>query len=190
MEGREVLIRLLNEGDELAMAGQIKSAISKYTEGIHLISDFKNSSDIAIHFYVARGDCHFHYSEFLFAENDYIDALNCKGGKDNAYLYIELGKIYFNKKQKTDCLQTLAIAYDLGGMSIFEEEDEKYLKIIEYFINKSEENKCNVYDILENEDLSNFLVPYWEEKENSRVKEKIKIDKRPGTTWSLLDDED
>ncbi len=123
--------------DELAIKGddffdkcEYEKAIEVYKKGIEIIPEPKNLWEAKLWFTAAIGDSFWHqkkYKESL----EYLDeSLKVEGGKENAFIRLRRGQVLFELSRIDEAKKELQIGHELEGDGLFEEEDEKYLKLI------------------------------------------------------------
>lgn len=200
MEIEKQIYSSLIQGDELARVNNIQGAIKSYTNGIALLDRIEEKSMLPLHLFTARGDCYFYLSEFYLSEVDYKSANRHTYGKDSPYIWFLLGKTYCHSNKKFDCIEAFVYSYFYGGTTIFEKNEggAMYLKFIEPVIKLADENNLEVIDVYKNDNLFNIQLCDWDkivEQKTKQLSNKgvIKEERKnrpPGTTWSLLDDED
>lgn len=125
---------LCNEGDTLVEEGEVDHAIRKYLTALNLVPIPKNEWEASTWIYTALGDAYFINEEYVFAKNNYFNALNCPDGISNPLILLNLGESLVECGEIDKAKDYLLKAYMLEGYEIFSEEDEKYYELIKDLI--------------------------------------------------------
>lgn len=109
--------------------------------------------------YVAIGDCYFIKTEYKDALYYFKEALKLPNGIGNAFILLRLGQCYYELNDSEKGHNYLLQAYMVDGYDVFENEDNKYLKLIENEIKDtaidiSENDKSNNREPMVNGDMS------------------------------------
>lgn len=128
------MIRNMDLGDQKAKFDHLDEAISFYQKALEQVPDPKVNWEISLHVFTALADCYFNLGSWNQANEHYNKALLCPDGVSNGYIWLGLGQSYFeleNLEKAKDCLMS---AYMLEGIEIFEDQNEKYLSLIDEYI--------------------------------------------------------
>ncbi len=125
---------LSEEGNTLAGEENYSLALEKFKEALTLIPEPKKDWEASLWLYASIGDMFYSKKDFASAANAFYDALNCPDGVENPFVYIRLGECLFELGDEIKAREYLLRAYMLAGKDIFENEDEKYFKVIEDII--------------------------------------------------------
>ena len=164
----------LEKGDDLCEKEHFKTALIHYQKGLDKLPNPKTDWEIALHLYTALGDCYFNLGDYNLSNDSYNQALKCPDALDNGYVWLGLGQSYFELENIEKAKDALMSAYMLEGEDIFEDADEKYFNLIKQDLQQSNNLQTSEFDIEEDEDI---------------VKDKPLQNKPPGSSFSVLDNE-
>ena len=162
----------MEKGDNLCEQEHFKTALTHYQKGLDKVPEQKTNWEIALHLYTALGDCHFNLGDYELSNDSYNQALKCPGALDNGYIWLGLGQSYFELENQDKAKDSLMSAYMLEGEEIFDDQDKKYFELIKPYLAENNITKEN-------------NLP-----DNSQVNSSPPKFKPPGSSFSLLDDED
>ncbi|MES9684574.1 hypothetical protein ABWK22_17075 [Gottfriedia acidiceleris] len=128
------IVELSEEGDALFEAQDFIGAIKKFKNALELIPEPKYMWEASTWVFTALGDVYFHLEDYHEAKNYFYDAFNCPEGMGNPYILLRLGQNLYENCEKEKAKEYLLKAYMLEGQDIFEEEDPKYIKLIQELI--------------------------------------------------------
>ena len=127
---------LVEQGNELFEAGELKNALDKYETALDIVPSPKTDWEASTWLYTSIGDTFFSGGNLEAAKDNYYNALNCPDGIGNAYIHFSLGQVLYELEDYKKSKESLLKAYMLDGTAIFEDEDPKYFKAIEALIKK------------------------------------------------------
>lgn len=126
----EKVDELAIKGDDFFDKGEYEKAIEIYKKGIEIIPEPKNLWETKLWFTAAIADSFWNqkrYNEAL----EYLDeSLEVEGGEENAFIRLRRGQVLFELSRTEEAKKEFQIGYEIEGDKLFEEEDEKYLKLI------------------------------------------------------------
>ncbi|HOB12824.1 MAG TPA: hypothetical protein PK680_04610 [Novosphingobium sp.] len=123
----EEIVRLSQQGDELAEAGQYDDAIKLYSDAWRLLPEPQQQWDAALWLLAAIGDTSFLSQNFENAKNALqFCLLNCPDALGNPFLHLRLGQTQFELQDLEGAANELMRAYMGAGDDIFANEDPKY----------------------------------------------------------------
>jgi tetratricopeptide (TPR) repeat protein len=124
------IVRLGEEGDELAKVGKDPEALDKYYEAWELVPDPKQDWECSTWILSSMGELYLKHKKYDKAQHAFQSAVQCPDGLGNPYLHLRLGEIYFEKNAMDDAADELTRAYMGAGEDIFKAEDPKYLAFL------------------------------------------------------------
>lgn len=127
----EQIAAFCKEGDALASVGNLEGARQKYIAALKLLPGEPRQWEAATWIYVALGDAHFRAQNVDKAFKCFYNAVQCPKGLGNPYIHLRLGQLYFEQHMLDKATDELTRAYMGGGISIFMEDDPKYLEFLE-----------------------------------------------------------
>ncbi|SDD08269.1 Tetratricopeptide repeat-containing protein [Massilia sp. PDC64] len=127
----ERIAELCKEGDALASVGNLEDARQKYIAALKLLPGEPRQWEAATWIYVSLGDVHFRSRDFDKAFKCFYNAVQCPKALGNPYIHLRLGQLYFEQHMLDKAADELTRAYMGGGISIFMEDDPKYLEFLE-----------------------------------------------------------
>lgn len=122
---------LYSDGLVLAESGQNPEAWQKYVAALNLIPEPEYEWEITTKILVAMGDLRFRKPDFGGALQVFQDAVRCPGGLGDVFIHLRLGQCYFELGDEQGAADNLTRAYMGGGREAFEQEDPKYLALLE-----------------------------------------------------------
>ena len=126
------IVHEMKEGDSAFEKDFFNSALKHYEYAEDLIPNPHTDWEIALHVYVALGDCYFNLENYESANYCYNRALLCPDGIGCGYVWLGLGESLYELNRLEEAKDALMRAYILEGEDIF--EDEKYFDIIKEVI--------------------------------------------------------
>jgi tetratricopeptide (TPR) repeat protein len=144
------IVSCLEKGDEAFENSLNTSAQEYYHLALEAIPEPKTDWEIALHVHTASGDNAFNMEDYESAIYHYSQALQCPDGLSNGYVWLGLGQSYFEIDATEKAKDALMSAYMLEGKEIFDEVDDRYIQVIEDFINdqSAEESDTDILKIL------------------------------------------
>lgn len=127
----EQLLKLCDEGDVLVEQKQYDAGIKKYEEALNLLPTPNNQLEATTWVYAAIGDAYYLKEDFEASRKHFIEALNYRGGMTNAFILLRLGQCWYHTNNVDKAKKFLMRAYNLEGVTLFEDEDPIYLTLIE-----------------------------------------------------------
>jgi tetratricopeptide (TPR) repeat protein len=123
--------RLSNEGDALADEGDCRGALGRFQSAWELLPEPRIECDAAWSVLSAIGDMQFQLGEYFEARDTLMALMKAfDGATGNPFLRLRLGQALFELGEEKEAASWLAGAYLLEGISIFEDDDPKYLAFI------------------------------------------------------------
>lgn len=182
----------LEKGDKLSEHNHFKTALVHYQKGLDKLPNPKTDWEIALHLYTALGDCYFNLGDYELSNDNYNQALKCPDALGNGYVWLGLGQSYFELDNEEKAKDALMSAYMLEGKVIFEDQDEKYFSLIKPYINEKNvsEQDSELEPMQDDEPYKIYEGKEYTKEEWDKYQEEQRKNRPPGTTWSLLDDED
>ena len=127
---RDGIVALYEEGEKLAQAGRIGSALGKYAEAWALISEPKQGWKISTSVISAIADCWFLAGDFDEVLRALEFGMNCPDAVGNPFLHLRLGQALLERGQEERAAEELMRAYEAHGEKIFAQENPKYLAFL------------------------------------------------------------
>jgi len=128
---------ILKKIDELAIEGDIffdkeeyEKAIEIYEKGIELIPEPKNLWEAKLWFTAAIADSYWNLKKYQKALEYLEESLQVEGGKENAFIRLRRGQVFFELSRLEAAKKEFQAGYNLEGAGLFEEEEQKYLKLL------------------------------------------------------------
>lgn len=121
---------LAEVGNRLAEDGQYQDAVAKYVEGLQLLPEPITDWDACTWLLVSIGDAHFLAGNHEQARVALTDAMHCPDAIGNPFIHLRLGQTQFELGHLDQAADELARAFMLEGLTVFEEEDPKYLAFL------------------------------------------------------------
>lgn len=127
----EEIVALCEKGDALFENDQFEQALHQYTVALDLVPAPKTDWEASTWIYSSLGDIYFCIEEYEKAKHCFYDAYNCPDGIVNPFILLRLGEILYECGELDKAKEFLLRAYMLEGDEIFQEEDDKYIALIE-----------------------------------------------------------
>lgn len=128
------ILTCCNIGDKLIDQGKYYDGINKYMEAFEYVPDPKYKYEASTWICAAIGDAYFKSNKYEESKNSFFDALNYPKGIDNPFIYLRIGQCFYNLNNIKKAEEFFVKAYMLGGNDIFNDEDDKYFKVIKNII--------------------------------------------------------
>ena len=129
------IVRLSDEGHALCDCKEYQRAKEKFLQALDLVPDPKSDWEVATWLYTVLGDISFLLQSYEDAKNCLFDAIKCPDGFGNPFIMLRLGEALFETGGDVNKIKDYFMrAFMLGGMEIFEEENEKYFELIKDII--------------------------------------------------------
>ena len=122
---------LCDAANEHFEADAIPAAIEALSAALDLVPDPKEEWEAATWIYASLGDAHYLVDDYAASKEAMFNALNCPDGQDNPFVHFRLGQSCFENEDAELAKKHLTIAYMLAGEEIFEDDDPKYLGVVE-----------------------------------------------------------
>ncbi|QDQ26810.1 tetratricopeptide repeat protein [Chitinimonas arctica] len=122
---------LLEEGDKFFDKGKLDAALLKYEEARALLPSETERWEASTWVLAAIGDASFLLADFAGGHAALSQALRCPEGADNAFILLRLGQCEFELGRPDSARQMLSRAFAVGGDEVFEDEDPKYLALVD-----------------------------------------------------------
>lgn len=117
-------------GDELAAAGEYRSAIQEYNRGWALIPEPKSDWNAATWILAAIADAAF-LGGFVQSAREALDyVMTCPHAVGNPFLHLRRGQVLFEQELYSSAADELIRAYMGGGPELFDDEPGKYLEFL------------------------------------------------------------
>ena len=129
---------LCEEGDQYLEEDNYILAEKKYREALTLIPQPKTDWEASTWVYVALGETYFFAAKYSEALSFLNEALKCPDGLGNPLINLRMGQCYYELQESALAKEHLLRAYIVEGKEIFEEADDKYLKLIDTMIQMEE----------------------------------------------------
>lgn len=121
--------QLSMRADLLMEKGEFEEAIQLYQQGLEIIPEPKSTYEATLWFLVAIGDAYWYLREWEHARPYFEQCLKVLGGTENPFVRLRLGQILYEMGDLVAAQQQLQHGLEMEGEVLFEDEDEKYLKL-------------------------------------------------------------
>ena len=129
------ILRLSSEGDALCDDGEYQCAKEKFLLALGLVPTPKSDWEAATWLFTALGEVSFLSQSYEEAVDYLFDAINCPDGLANPFIMLRLGEALFETGADVSRVNDyLMRAFLLGGLDIFEGENDKYFELIKNLI--------------------------------------------------------
>jgi tetratricopeptide (TPR) repeat protein len=129
------IVKLSKDGNALFDCNELQKAKVKYIKALDLVPNPKSDWTTATWLYTTLGDICFLEQAYEEAINYLFDAVNCPDALENPFIMLRLGESLFETGADINRVRDyLMRAYMLGGKKIFENENDKYFKLIKDII--------------------------------------------------------
>jgi tetratricopeptide (TPR) repeat protein len=126
----EPIQALLDEGDKYFDKGRFQDALDKYEAARALLPSDPERWEATTWVLTAIGDTCFLMGDSVRAQQVLAQAARCPEGAENPFIHLRLGQCEFELGHHDVARKSLLLALELGGDEVFEDEDEKYLKLV------------------------------------------------------------
>jgi len=126
----EPIQSLLDEGDKCFDKGRFQEALDKYEAARALLPSDPERWEATTWVLTAIGDTCFLMGDSMRAQQMLAQAIRCPEGAENPFIHLRLGQCEFELGHHDVARKSLLLALELGGEEVFEDEDEKYLKLV------------------------------------------------------------
>ncbi len=126
----EEIKRLCAAGDERASARAYHDALALYWRAWDALPEPKTDWQAATWILVAIGDANFRNTDFIAGRDNLSFAMQCPGAIGNAFIHLRLGQCQFEIGQLDRAADEFMRAYMGGGVEIFSDDDQKYLRFL------------------------------------------------------------
>ena len=124
-------ITVFNKNAEQFIENELFSdAIKDYQKAWNTLPEPKQLWDAALWIKVGQAECFLALDDFKSAKQKLLDAMLCADAVNNPLVHLLLGICCFELNEEKCALQELQIAYDLEGVGVFQEGDEKYQQFL------------------------------------------------------------
>jgi tetratricopeptide (TPR) repeat protein len=121
--------QLSMRADLLMEKGQFAEAIQLYQQGLEIIPEPKSTYEATLWFLVAIGDAYWYLREWEHALPYFEQCLQVLGGTENPFVRLRLGQIFYEMGDLLAAQKQLKKGLEMEDEVLFEDEDEKYLKL-------------------------------------------------------------
>ena len=128
----DAIMHQMNKGDEAFEKEAFDAALKHYERALALIPQPQTDWEIALHTYVALGDCYFNLDNYQATNDCYNRALLCPDGLECGYVRLSLGESLYKPNCIEKAKDSLMRAYMPEDEEIF--DDDKYFDIIKNLI--------------------------------------------------------
>jgi len=123
--------RLTAEGNDFAALGRFKRALACYEEAWVHLPEPRTSWGAGLWLLVSMGDMQFKLGRYPDARSNLMDAVKYfDEARANPFIQLRLGQTMLELGEESDAAHWLAGAYLSEGLSLFEEDDPKYVSFI------------------------------------------------------------
>lgn len=126
----EKMDELAIKGDDFFDKEEYEKAIEIYKQGIKIIPEPKNLWETKLWFTAAIADSFWNQKKYIEALAYLNESLEVEGGKENAFIRLRRGQVLFELSRIDDAKKEFQIGHKLEGYELFENIEEKYLKLI------------------------------------------------------------
>ena len=122
---------LTDRGNRKSDRGRYAEAIADFEQALALVPEPLEEREASTWILIALGDCQFLQGNFA-AARDYLErALECPDVEGTEFLALRLGQTLLELGHDEEARAALEDAWDLGGATLFEDEDPKYLALLQ-----------------------------------------------------------
>lgn len=122
---------LCRQGDQFAGMDQYDDALERYGQAWDLLPAPRDQWPAATWILMSAGDAHFRLQEFDEAIALFEDAFDYPDGAGNPFLMLRYGQCLLELGQVEPAVEALHKAFQAGGEALFEDEDPRYLTLIQ-----------------------------------------------------------
>ena len=124
------ILRLCEAGDSLTQQGHLEQAIAHYTRALERLPAPIEEQQAGSYILAAIGNTYFLQGEYTQAYRLLQHALRCPKGDMDALLHLRIGQVFLQWENEDLAAKELAMAYMMGGTTIFDGEDPKYFALV------------------------------------------------------------
>ena len=128
------IVKLSEQGDELADNFKYDKAILKYEQALNLLPKPIYNWEAATWLLTALGDGYYLNDKYETSLNYFLEAEKCPDGLDNPFIYVRIGECFYELNNFKQAQDYLIRAYMLDGEEVFSDADPKYLNYIKALI--------------------------------------------------------
>lgn len=132
----KLIVFTCNEGEKLFDKEFYSEAINFFHKAFELIPESKRNWEAGNWIQVAIGDCFFNLGKFEKANEYFRHSEIYPNSKNSGFPQLRIGQCYYEINDLENAKEYLMRAFLLGGIEIFDEEDEKYIFLISELIKK------------------------------------------------------
>ena len=125
------ICELCQRGDELADLRRFEEAFSAYRSALEIVPEPAEDWEATTWILAAIGDLYFTAGNTEKSLGAFEDAVRCPTGLGNPFIHLRIGQCHFDLGHDEVAADEVVRAYMGGGRDIFEDEDPKYLQVIE-----------------------------------------------------------
>lgn len=126
----DAIDKLAAKGDQLFEQQEYKAAIKIYKQGIAIIPEPKDDWETKLWFTAAIADAYWYMKDYQKALQYLNESVEVEGGEENPFVRLRRGQVYLELSLPKKAKRELRIAHGLGGDDLFEDEKEKYFKVL------------------------------------------------------------
>jgi hypothetical protein len=119
--------RLCAQGDADADCARYANALGAYWAAWDLLPEPKFECEAATWILAAVGDVNFLGGNFEAGRDNLCTVMHCPGAINIPFLHMRLGQCRYELGEHSGAVDELLRAYLVGGSSLFDDEDPKYL---------------------------------------------------------------
>lgn len=129
--------RLCKLGDTDADLSRFPAALASYWAAWDLLPEPKLDCEEATWILAAVGDANFLGRDFIAGRDNLSTVMHCPGAIGIPFLHLRLGQCQFELGNEALAIDELRRAWNDGGADLFDDEDPKYLALLESAPRKS-----------------------------------------------------
>ncbi len=118
------------QAEQLIENEQFSAAIKEYQKAWNTLPEPKQLWDAALWIKVGQAECLLATESYAQAKKILLEAILCSGAVSNPLVHLLLGISYFESNELQSAQTELQIAYDLEGIDIFQDDDQKYKQFL------------------------------------------------------------
>jgi predicted Zn-dependent protease len=109
----------------------MRSALKKFKKAFKLLPEPQKSYPTGTWLLTMMADINFSMKRYKAALHKLEEALEFPEGAENPFIQLRLGQASFEVDELEAAQKHLQIAYEIEGLSIFEDEDPKYSSLLD-----------------------------------------------------------
>ena len=125
------ICELCERGDGLCEEEKYFDAIDYYFKALKLLPDPKSNWEASTWIYTAIGESYFYAMKYIEALDFLNIALICPNGNLNPLINLRIGQCFYETGDVLSAKEYLLRAYMLDGEEIFDDEDKKYINLLD-----------------------------------------------------------